>query len=427
MQELLGILRKEVNPALGCTGPVSIAFAAAAARDAIGGTAKRATVRMDKDSYKNSLSVGIPGTDRMGIDISVALGAVAGDSKAGLEVLNKITPEEEKRAVEFLQNVEIDIFWEYTGIGLRIEAEVETEKGIGKVVVAKTHTNLVYIEANGKILLDERASLEGTTFDYSKDEILKYRLEDLWNFSQKIPFDDISFLAEGVELNRALAEAGLEKGVGAGFGTAYREMAGENMVLKAKSYTAAASDARMGGLELSAMSCATSGNVGITAMLPLVVMADELGRSEEEMLRAIALSYLLTILMKSHIGRLSAICACAMAAGVGVAAGAAMLLGGGLDTADKAIQNMAGSLTGIVCDGAKYGCALKLSAAAGMAIESAMLAIDGYVVPSGDGLVCDSADESMKAIGRTAQEGMTTTATVMARIIIERERAKGRS
>jgi L-cysteine desulfidase len=144
------------------------------------------------------------------------------------------------------------------------------------------------------------------------------------------------------------------------------------------------------------------------------------------MLRAIALSYLLTILMKSRIGRLSAICACAIAAGIGVAAGASMLLGGDLECADRSIQNMAGSLTGIVCDGAKYGCALKLSAAAGMAVESAMLALDGYVVPSGDGLVCDGADESMAAIGRTAQEGMTATATVMARIIIERERAKGR-
>ena len=149
MKELLEILKKEVKPALGCTGPVSIAFAAAAARDAVGGTARRATVRMDKDSYKNSLSVGIPGTDRMGIDISVALGAVAGDSKAGLEVLKRVTPEEEKKAIAFLKNVDVDIFWEYTGMGLRIEAEVETEKGVGKAVVAKTHTNVVYLEANG--------------------------------------------------------------------------------------------------------------------------------------------------------------------------------------------------------------------------------------------------------------------------------------
>ena len=130
MMKLLEILKKEVRPALGCTGPVSIAFAAAAAREAAGGSPRKAIVRMDKDTYKNSLRVGIPGTDRMGIDISVALGAVAGNAKAGLEVLNAVTPEDEKRSVDFLKDVEVDIFWEYTGVGLRIEAVVETDKGV---------------------------------------------------------------------------------------------------------------------------------------------------------------------------------------------------------------------------------------------------------------------------------------------------------
>ena len=426
MKELLAILKKEVRPALGCTGPISIAFAAAAARNAVGGTPKKAVVRMDKDTYKNSLSVGIPGTDRMGIDISVALGAVAGDAEAGLEVLNAVTPEEEKKSVDFMENVEVDIFWEYTDIGLRIEATVETDKGTGTAIVAKTHTNVVYLEANGKVLVDERSSLKGTSFDYSKDAILKYTLKDLYRFAESVPLEEIQFLREGVAMNRKLAEAGLAEGVGGGFGVAYRKMSREDLALKAKSYTAAASDARMGGLGFPAMSCATSGNVGITGMLPLVVMAEELGTGEEKMLRAIALSYLLTILMKSRIGRLSAICACALAAGIGVTAGASMLMGGDVACADRAIRNITGSLTGIVCDGAKYGCALKLASAVGMAIEAAILAKSGYVVPSGDGLVCADADESMAAIGRLAQEGMTVAATVMAKIIIEREKAKGR-
>lgn len=423
--KLLEILKKEVRPALGCTGPVSIAFAAAAAREAAGGSPRKAIVRMDKDTYKNSLRVGIPGTDRMGIDISVALGAVAGNAKAGLEVLNAVTPEDEKRSVDFLKDVEVDIFWEYTGVGLRIEAVVETDKGVGKVVVAKTHTNVVYLEANGKVLLDERSALEGTSFDYSKDLILQYSFEELYRFAQTVPIEDIGFLEDGIAMNRKLAEEGLADGVGAGFGSAYRELFKESVIFKIKSYTAAASDARMGGLGFPAMSCATSGNVGITGMLPLVVLAEEIGAEKEQLLRAIALSYLLTILMKSHIGRLSAICACALAAGIGVAAGASLLLGGDVASADRAVQNIAGSLTGIVCDGAKYGCALKLSAAAGMAVEAAMLASSGYVVPARDGIVGSGANESMAAIGRLAKEGMTEAATVMARIIIEREKAKG--
>ena len=422
MRELLEILKKEVNPALGCTGPISIAFAAAAAREAVGGTPLSAKVRMDKDTYKNSLCVGIPGTDRMGNDISVALGAVAGDPEAGLEVLNKITPEDERKAVEFMKNVDVDIFWEYTEVGLRIEAEVKTDKGIGKVIVAKTHVNVVYLESNGEVLLDRLAGLKGTSFDYSKDAILKYSLGDLFGFAETVPLEEIAFLKEGVEMNRRLAEAGLSGKTGASFGMAYGELFGENMIVKAKSYTAAASDARMAGMGLPAMSCATSGNVGITGMLPLVVMSEELGCSEERMLRSIALSYLLTILMKSRIGRLSAICACSIAAGIGVAAGSTLLLGGGLEDADRAIRNVAGSLAGIVCDGAKYGCALKLSAAAGVAIESAILATKGYAIPRRNGIVGDNADDTMAAIGRLAQEGMTVATTVMAKIIIDREK-----
>jgi len=422
MRELLEILKKEVNPALGCTGPISIAFAAAAAREAVGGKPLSAKVRMDKDTYKNSLRVGIPGTARMGNDISTALGTIAGDADAGLEVLNKVTPDDEKKAVEFMKNVDVDIFWEYTEVGLRIEAEVETDRGIGRAIVAKTHVNVVYLESNGKILVDKLAGLKGTSFDYSKDAILKYSLEDLFRFAETVPFEDIAFLREGVEMNRRLAEAGLSGKTGASFGVAYKDLFGDNLMIKAKSYTAAASDARMGGMGLPAMSCATSGNVGITGMLPLVVVAEELGCSEEQMLRAIALSYLLTILMKSHIGRLSAICACSIAAGIGVAAGSTMLMGGDLEDADRAIQNIAGSIAGIVCDGAKYGCALKLSAAAGVAIESAILATKGYVIPGRDGIVGDNADKTMVAIGRLAKEGMTVATTVMAKIIIDREK-----
>lgn len=423
MHALLEILKKETAPALGCTGPVSIAYAAAVARNAAGGAPKKVRARLDKDSYKNSLSVGIPGTDKMGIEMSLALGALAGDADAGLEVLRNVTPEDARRAEEFLPLVDADISWEYKGVGLRIEAEVETENGTGRAILSKTHTNVVLLEANGTRLVEERTD-PGNVFDYSKDIIRKYTFAELVEFAETVPLEDILFLREGIAMNRALAEAGLNEGVGAGFGRGYLARAGADVLLKIKAFTAAASDARMGGVSLPAMSCATSGNVGIAAMLPLVVLAEEKGAGEDAMLRAVALSYLLTILMKSHIGRLSAICACAMAAGVGVAAGASLLLGGGHECADAAIRNMTGCLTGVVCDGAKYGCALKLSAAAGIAVESAMLALEGCVVPKGDGLVCYSADESMEAIGRTAREGMGATADVMARIILQREKER---
>lgn len=425
-QELADILREETTPALGCTGPVSIAYAVAVARDQVRGVARKAVVRMDKDSYKNSVRVGIPGTDRMGVDISVALGAVAGDASRGLEVLDAVTPEDERRAVEFLPFVDVDILWDLQGVGLRIEAAVETEYGVGKAVLSRTHTNVVFLEANGRTIVDRDRREDGNSMEYSRDPIRKYSLSDLVRFSKTVPLDRIAFLRDGVAMNRLLAERGLAEGVGAGFGRAYRKLSDHDVITKIKSYTAAASDARMGGVSLPAMSCATSGNVGIAAMLPLVILAEEKGGSEEDLLRSIALSYLLTILMKSHIGRLSALCACAMAAGVGVAGGASLLLGGTEADAERAIQNLTGTLTGVVCDGAKYGCALKLSAAAGIAVESAMLARDGFVVPPGDGLVCGSADESMRAVGRTARKGMAQASAVMADIILQRERERER-
>lgn len=425
-KELLEILKKEVKPALGCTAPVAIAFAAAAARNAVGGEPERVFVRMDKDTYKNTLAVGIPGTSLRGNEISAALGALAGDASAGMEVLKKITPADEKKASGFLENTQVEICWEKKGVGLWIEAAVKTSAGTGKAVLSKTHTNIVFLEENGRTVIDTGENdSRGIAPDYSKDEIRKFTLSDLFDFSMGIDLEEIAFLSGGLEMNLRLAEAGLQDGIGAGFGRGFASLGGNSMVMRAKSLTAAASDARMAGYPLPAMCCATSGNVGITAMLPLFAMAEHTGNEKSEILvRAVAFSCLLTILMKSHIGRLSALCACAIAAGIGVAGGASILLGGDKGCAERAIRNISGALTGVVCDGAKYGCALKLSSAAGLAIESAQFAEKGIVIPGGDGLVCDTGDETMAIIGRVAREGMVTTSDVMAKIIIERENGR---
>jgi L-cysteine desulfidase len=197
-------------------------------------------------------------------------------------------------------------------------------------------------------------------------------------------------------------------------------------VIKAKSVTAAACDARMAGLDFPAMSCTTSGNVGIGASLPLVVVAEELERSEEELLRAIALSFLLTIYTKSHIGRLSAICACIIAASLGTTAGTVLLLGGKLAEIEKAINNVVGAIGGVICDGAKFGCSLKLASGVGVALESAFLAMKGVSIPPRDGVVCDCADETIHAIGRIAKEGMATTPEVLLDILMKRQKITSR-
>ena len=418
--EILNILKAEVKPALGCTGPTSVSYAVSVAKDAVGGKAKSVRLIVDRDTYKNSIAVGIPGTSQMGLVIAAALGAVCGDSRLGLEVLKHVTKKDEERALEFAGNsVDLKIDWDLKEVGLYIESFVETDKGIGHSIVKRTHTNVVFIEVNGKVVLDKMDE---------KDEkiqvdapILNFSVRDFYNFSKNIDIESISFLKEAIDMNMALSRAGLKENVGGEFGIGFERLIGDRAYMRAKSLAAAASDARMAGDNISAMACASSGNVGITASVPFLPICEEHGKSEEEMLRAICLSFLMTIYIKSHIGRLSAMCACAIAAGVGVTAGTALLLGNSYEEVEMAIDNVVGSLGGVLCDGAKLGCAMKLSTAVGVAIESAYLAVAGISIPKRDGLVSDTADETLKLLGKIAKEGMVDTDIVMCRAIIERE------
>ncbi len=420
-RDLLSILQKEVKPALGCTGPTSVSFAVSVAKDAVGGEVQSVKVLMDKDGYKNSVSVGIPGTDLFGLDIAAALGAM-GDSEAGLEVLKNITPVEEEKAKKLLPETVVDIKWDLEEVGLYNEAWVTTDKGTGHAIVRKTHINTVFIEVNGKKILEDLEGLNPGPIDYSKDAIRSYCIKDLYDFAVNEPIENMAFLKEAVPMNLALAEKGMEKPVGSGFGYAYNNFPGQNMVLKAKAVTAAAADVRMAGVNLPAMSCATSGNVGIAASLPLAVLSEELGKSEEDLLRALALSFLTVIYLKSHIGRLSPMCACAVASSLGVAGGAVLLQGGDTLQVGKAIDSVVGSLGGILCDGAKYGCALKLANAIGVALEAAAFAMQDVSIKARDGLVGRNVDETIAGVGKIATQGMSKTDEVMAKVIIDRER-----
>lgn len=422
--QILSILETEVKPALGCTGPTSVSYTASVAKDAVGGDLESVKILVDRDTYKNSISVGIPGTSERGVVIAAALGAVAGDSKLGLEVLNGITKEDERKANELIANekVELDINWDIKGIGLYIEVFVTTDKGTGHAIVTKTHTNVVLIEVNNEIIYkDEKTSLT-ELLDESKSLINKYGTKDFYEFAMNIPIEKIHFLNEAINMNKKLAEEGFKDTNSIGFGLGLSNINSNNSTMKAKAYTAAASDARMKGYNLPAMSCASSGNVGITASLPLYIIGTEDDRTNESILRALSLSFLLTIFIKNQIGRLSAMCACAIAASVGVSAGTVLLSEGTFEQVENAIKNVVGSIGGVVCDGAKLGCALKLSSSVGVAIESAQLSMNGVSIPDGDGLVCDTADETLRLLGRIAKLGMIETDIQICREIINREK-----
>lgn len=425
-RELHEILKKEVVPALGCTGPTAVSYVAAEAATAVGGTPIKVEVKVDRHIGTKNSDVGIPGTTVVGLKMAAALGALAGDAAAGLEVLHNVTPEDEKRALEFAKsgNVIIDVDLETDILGLFMDCTVTTDKGVGRAVVVKTHTGLVYREANGVVQVDKpydrRASMNET-----HDAMAHYGVKDFYEFATEIPLEEIAFLKEAVTMNKTIAQTifdGTAKG--AGFAVSMMKRADNNMIRKAKALTSAGAEARMEGFSLPVMSCATSGNVGLTASLPLISMAEDLNASEEQLLRALAMSFLMTICVKNRIGRVSSMCACVTAASQGVAAGASMLLGGDLACIDRAINNTVVNIFGVVCDGARLACALKLSSAIGIAIECAMMAKDDVMTPADQGIVGSDADDTLNFMGDFAQHGMAGSDLALCKALYKKNEGK---
>ena len=422
-RELLEILKSDVKPAQGCTGPISVIFAASVARGAVGGELKELRVIMDRDTYKNSISVATPNTPYMGVLEPAVVGAIYGKPEYRLEVIKDLKDWDMAYVDRFAQeHTTLEINWDRKGMGLYIEVFAETDKGTGHAIVARTHDGVVLKEANGVALeCDESFNDQDYSFEQKKP-IRSYSIQDFYEFANEVPLADIAFLRDALKANYELAQAGLKgEGLGARFGIGFQKLDSASMIGQAKVLAAAAADARMSGEPLSAMSCGGSGNVGITASVPLIAVAEREGKSEEVLLRALALSYLLTISGKAHIGRLSPMCACAMVASIGIGAGTCYLLGSGCQAIEDTIGNLVGATGGVLCDGAKYGCALKLANAAGSAIECAQLAVAGVKIPRRDGLVGDTGDDTLALLGRIASQGMLYTDELMCREIIKRE------
>jgi len=421
-QELYQILKKEVVPALGCTGPTAISYVAAEAATAVGGKVKNVKVYVDRHIGTKNSDVGIPNTSIVGNEIAAALGALAGDASAGLNVLHKVTPEDELAAIQFVKDgyVTVTPDLETEILGLFMDCTVETDQGIGRAVVVKTHTNLVYREANGVVQVDipyDRIA----SMNESKDKMASYRIADFYDFAMEMPIEELYFLRDAVIMNKELADTIFTgEAKGAGFAVSMMKRADGNRIRKAEALTAAGSEARMAGLSKPAMSCATSGNVGITASLPLISLAEDMGLPEETLLRALAMSFLMTICVKNRIGRVSSMCACVTAASQGVTAGTCILLGGGLDAVYRAVNNTMINIFGVVCDGARLACAMKLASAAGIAIECAEIAMDGYETPLGQGVCGDSADDSLDFMGHFAQTGMKGSDLELCRALHEK-------
>ncbi|MDD5220537.1 MAG: L-serine ammonia-lyase, iron-sulfur-dependent, subunit alpha [Candidatus Bipolaricaulis sp.] len=427
------ILRMEVAPALGCTEPSAVALATAAAASLFPSRAiDGIELWVDPNIYKNGFAVSIPGAEgESGIDLSAALGAFAGDPSLKLEVLRPISHEVLRASKELVahQGVVVNVL-DRKNTGIYIRARLRSGAQIAEAVIEEVHDNIVALSLDGRPI--ERhpllcgASKSQSSVRALEEWLVTQTLPQLIGLLDDLDGDDLAFLREGVDRNMRLAEHGLTYGPGLGVGLALERLVREgllkkDMVLAARILTSAASDARMSGARMPAMSSAGSGNHGLTAILPIWAVKDYVTCHDEDcVLRAIALSHVITAHIKAHTGRLSAICGCSIAAGAGATGGITYLMGGSHRHIAGAIKNVIGDLAGVICDGAKAGCSLKLATAAGTAVQSALFALHGLDVQPTDGIVAVSPEETMRNVGQLSTQGMIETDRTILDIMIRK-------
>ena len=409
---IIGLIKREVVPAIGCTEPIAVALCVARATELLGGVPERIEARLSANILKNAMGVGIPGTGMVGLPIAIALGATIGRSEYQLEVLKDCTPEAVERGKEYIAGGAINISLK-EGITEKLYIEIEVtgaDGGSAMAIIAGGHTNFVYERAGAEVLKDEKF---GTSAEECADEP-QLSLRKVYDFAMTAPLDEIRFILETRDLNKAAAEKSFAGRYGHQLGRVMRnsiserKVLGDNTFSRIVSYTSAACDARMAGAMIPVMSNSGSGNQGITATMPVVVYAEDNGNSEEELIRALTLSHLTVIYIKQSLGRLSALCGCVVAAS-GSSCGITYLMGGSYEQISYAVKNMVGNLTGMLCDGAKPSCALKVSSGVSTAVFSAILAMENHTVSSVEGIVDEDVDLTIHNLTSIGREAMNET------------------
>lgn len=411
------ILKEELIPAMGCTEPIALAYAAAVARKVLGQLPERVDIGASGSIIKNVKSVIVPNTDHLkGIPAAATAGIIAGDPDKELEVIASVTKEQVEEMKEFLKKTPISV--EHVDNGLTFDIIVTLYKGdeYAKVRIANYHTNIVLIEKNGEIL--EQTEVAGETEEGLTDRSL-LNMKDICDFINTVDVEDIKpILKRQIDYNWAIAEEGIKGNYGANIGKVLLDMEGNNVRVRAKAMAAAGSDARMNGCELPVVINSGSGNQGITASVPVIVYAKELKVGEEKMYRALALSNLAAIHQKTPIGRLSAYCG-AVSAGAGAGAGIAYLLGGDYDHICHAIVNALAITSGMICDGAKPSCAAKIATAVDAGIMGCMMYQKGKQFYRGEGIVCRDIEETIMGVGQLARDGMKETDDEIIKLMIQ--------
>ena len=403
------LIKREVVPAMGCTEPVAVSLAVAKATELLGKTPERIEAHLSGNIIKNAMGVGIPGTGMIGLPIAIALGTLIGKSEYELEVLRDVCPDAVERGKKYIAEGRIGISLASDApSNLHIDITVTAGDDSARAVISCEHTHFVRLERNGEIILLEEVS--DSNADNDEDVVLN--MAKVYEYALESPLEELTYILQARDLNLAAANTALEGDYGHSLGATIRKYGlkfyGDTPVEHMISYTSAACDARMGGAPIAVMSNSGSGNQGITATMPVVSFAKDVNATEEQTIRALTLSHLTSIYIKQSLGRLSALCGCVVAS-TGASAAIVYLMGGGFAETCAAVKNMVANLTGMICDGAKPSCALKISSGVSTAMMSAMLAMNGKCVTAAEGIISEDVDKTIHNLTSIGRDAMNET------------------
>lgn len=411
-QRIIALINKEVVPTMGCTEPMAVALAVAKSKEMVGTVPERIEARLSANILKNAMGVGIPGTGMIGLPIAIALGAIIGNSAYGLEVLKDITPTAIDEARRYVAANRIDIgLKEDISEKLYIEIIATAGAQTAKTIIAGGHTNFICTELNGNNLLNNMSAGSNNQNAEQQDIMLDMKLA--YDFATTAPLQEIAFIKQTMEYNMKAAQEAIKGNYGHNLGkTIDRPLAkgifGNSIFSHIIAKTASACDARMGGAVIPVMSNSGSGNQGICATNPVAVYAIENENTEEELIRALTLSHLTAIYIKQSLGKLSALCGCVVAS-IGSSCGITYLMGGDYVHVCNAVKNMIANLTGMICDGAKPSCSLKITSGVSTAVLSALLSMEGKCVTSAEGIIDDDVDKSIHNLTSIGADAMRNT------------------
>lgn len=424
--EMLTMLKTEAVPAFGCTEPVCVSLAAADAAKNAGGKVLSIEIEVNPNIFKNGMSVGIPGFDKVGLDYAAALGAMLKNPEKQLQLLQDITDEVKDGANKLVKNGKVKVDIKADEMKLYVKCKVKTDNGESITTIRDAHTAIVSRVVNEKEIFNA-ASQSGKAGNPLSEKLAEMTVKEIRELVESFSYEELAFLEEGITMNEEVAQKSIAQPHGVGISSTFNKVMGtpvmqRDLMSTVMQKVASAIESRLDGCPYTIMASSGAGSKGLAVILPIAETAKLMGADKEKTVKALAFAHMLNSYINAHIGKLSAMCACGMAASTAAAAGMTYLRGGDDRQIAWTIRNMTGSITGMICDGGKVGCALKLATASAAAVLSSLMAENNAVLRVSDGVCAETAEDCVKNLGRIANPGMTHTDKVVLQIMLDKQK-----